>query len=341
MSNDLNYEVDVEEIHGSGAKVAARLCNFAEGGAGLLTSHLNWLRTKVAPILRSQPNSWVDLWGYASKKGGHADNQTLSEHRCRTVREEVSQYANKVNFNINKGLGEIEYGGKEDDNWGFYRRVEIYVFAAPPPPGFKPPPRRKPGSVKAPAGCWLITGVDGFGLPIKGIISGGTVFVTLLNDKGEVYVINGIGVGVGVAAKIAPIEWLKKSGKILPYLAEIGLKAGDLQNVSEEIKKLKLAGSSETSGAVFKRAVWRANLTIQDITASGYFTISNGEAQALLPGGEVGFIDFGDPKDSLASNFARGVPWGYYQSLGAGNLKVAVGVGATAYTITNIQKVEK
>ncbi|NJM53959.1 MAG: hypothetical protein HC846_11575 [Blastocatellia bacterium] len=336
--SELNYEVDVEEIPGSGARVAARLCNFAEGGAGLLMEHLKWLRTKVAPILHSQKNSWVILYGFASRKGGEDSNQLLSENRCRTVKEEVSQYADQINFKVSQGLGEIGYGNDKNDNWGYFRRAEIYVFAAPPPPGFKPPPRRKPGSVKAPAGCWLITGVDSFGIPIKVGISGGTVAVTLLNDKGEVYVINGVGMGVGVGPEMAPIEWLKKSNKILAYLGEIGLKAGDLQNISDEIKKLNLAGSSETSGAVFKRTVWRANLTIQEITASGYFTIVNGEIQALLPGGEVGFIDFGSPESPSTINIPRGVPWGYYQSLGVGNLKVAVGAGATIYKTTKVEK---
>jgi len=53
----------------------------------------------------------------------------------------VATYANQVNFNINKALGEYKSEGGKDDNWGYWRRVEIYVFAEPPKPGFKPSPR--------------------------------------------------------------------------------------------------------------------------------------------------------------------------------------------------------
>ena len=113
---DYDYDVDVEPIHGSGAKDAARLCNFIEGKANLLPAHICWLKANVAPVVRSQKNSWVDLWGFASKKGNEISNQILSENRCKSVKSEVATYANQVNFNINKALGEARSEGSEDDN---------------------------------------------------------------------------------------------------------------------------------------------------------------------------------------------------------------------------------
>ncbi len=56
---DYDYEADVETIHGSGARVAARLCNFVEAKAFFLPAHSNWLKANVVPIIRSQKNYWV------------------------------------------------------------------------------------------------------------------------------------------------------------------------------------------------------------------------------------------------------------------------------------------
>ncbi len=294
------------------------------------------------------------LWGFASRKGDPVSNQRLSEDRCLAVKAELNMYANQVNYNINKALGEASSGGGETDNWGFYRRVEIYVFAAKPPLGFKPvPPPPKPKrpsnpfkGMKAPLGCWLIVGVDAFGLPIKAGISAGTVDVTLLNDKGEVYVISGAGVGVGLGVDIAPTEWAKRSGKavtvIIEALKEIGLKAGDLQNVFEDLKKLNLTGPSQTSGAIFKRTVWKANLTIEDITRSGYFTIVSGETQIAISGGEVGFIFFGDPPITpIVDGYEytlKGSPWGFFTGMGVGTLKGGIGITQTVYKTTKVEK---
>lgn len=352
---DYDYEVDVEPIHGSGARVAARLCNFAEGNAGLLPAHINWLKANVAPIIRSQKNSWVDLWGFASKKGDQASNQILSENRCKSTKNEVATYASQVNFNINKALGEVSSEGGENDNWGFWRRVEIYVFAAAPPPGFKPIPvipKLKKANVVLP-GSWLIIGVDGFSASFMGV-SAGRVVLTLLNDKGEKYQITGVGTGGGVGADIPLGEWSKNFGKgvesVIKALVDLGFKTGDLQNISDTIKKLNATGSSGTAGIILKRMDWKANMTFEEITASGFFAIASGDFQKIDVGGEIGFIFFGSPLIGYAAGnpasmlqvvgeyTVSGKPWGVYTSGGVNTLKAGAGVTGMLYKTIDKRK---
>lgn len=144
--------MDVIPITGTEARVAARLCNFPTGRAELLYPHIGWLRANVAPILRSQKNSYVNLYGYASLKGHPDFNQKLSEDRVASVKTEVSGYANQVTFKkeIKKGEDESTLGPPEaGENWGYWRAVDIYVFTTPPAPGFKPaPPMPKNTSAK-------------------------------------------------------------------------------------------------------------------------------------------------------------------------------------------------
>jgi hypothetical protein len=283
------------------------------------------LRANVAPIVRSQRNYWVDIWGFASKKGNEVSNLLLSEQRCHAVRSEVAQYAQHVNFKINKPLGEEESEGGEHDNWGKWRRVEIYVFAGPPPPNFKPvpvKPRPKPGSIKAPAGCWCIIGVDAEGMPLKALVTGGFVKITLLNDKGEKYLISGTGGGTGFGPGISPENFGPFGKKLM-----------------DELKARKLIGPGETTGPVLKRLTWAANLTIQEIVHSGWFLISNAEAQGVVGGGEMGVIFFGSPISPPPAYVVSGEPWGFYTSTSLGTPKAAGSVSAIQYKITEWKKI--
>lgn len=134
MANDVEIITD----HPSNPKIAARLCNFVNNSTALLQSHNLWLEANVAPIIRSQQNSWVDLHGYASKLGNAKSNEILSANRCQSVRTKVSTFANRVNFNIGTAKGESESLGDDYDTdpvvAGYWRRVEILVFAVQPPP---------------------------------------------------------------------------------------------------------------------------------------------------------------------------------------------------------------
>jgi hypothetical protein len=129
---------DIQRITGTDAKIAARLCNFVTGKDFLLAKHLVFLETEVAPVLRSMHGPWVDIHGYASRKGDANFNMALSKRRINSVRLHLSRHTNSANFKIYEGYGETQSGPNENDNDGYWRAVEVYVFAEKPQP--KPAP---------------------------------------------------------------------------------------------------------------------------------------------------------------------------------------------------------
>lgn len=132
--------LDVQPITGTNAKVAARLCNFKTGFADLLVSHKTWLDANVLPAVQSIQGPWIDLIGYASRIGNTQANKALSQRRCDTVRSYVATYGSNLNFPTDVGLGPT--GPDANDNDGYYRAVEVYVY------GFKPPPQ--PNVIRVP-----------------------------------------------------------------------------------------------------------------------------------------------------------------------------------------------
>lgn len=338
----------------SGRLVGARLCFFKTGSAELLSGHKDWITSHFIPKMRQHPNAWVDFIGYASRLGSADANQSLSQRRIAAVEKFIKDnYPEiRVNMRIPDGAADAEsFKVDAANDEGYWRAVLLRWYGVPlkietpvyPPEEILVPKVRK---YFAPKGCWCIVGVDTFGIPIKAGVSGGTAAVTLLNDKGEKYVMKGIGAGGGLGIDVAPVEWAEKSGKIIKVLVntlkEVGLKAGDLQNVSDKVKSLNLTGPSETNGGVFKRVSWEANLTIDEIKNAGFFTIGSGEGQFVIGGAELGFIFFGvPPVDPLSSTFrlaVMGEPWGYYASVGLGTLKGALGISATVYKTTSVEK---
>ena len=124
---------DVQRITGTNAKVAARLCNFPTGTVILLPAHIKYLDQEVAPVIRQMQGAWVDMYGYASKLGKDEKNKLLSDQRINAVKQRISGYAKQVNFQIQEGLGETKSGSNEADNSGYWRAVEVYVYAFKPP----------------------------------------------------------------------------------------------------------------------------------------------------------------------------------------------------------------
>lgn len=123
---------DIQRITGTSAKIAARLCNFPTGQSHLLLAHIDFLDKEVATVIRSMQGPWVDLFGYASRVGDAGFNMSLSEQRVNTVKRHISEYANQVNFQIQKGIGETESGPEERNNSDYWRAVEVYVYAHKP-----------------------------------------------------------------------------------------------------------------------------------------------------------------------------------------------------------------
>lgn len=106
----------------------------------LLPAHIKYLDQEVAPVIRQMQGPWVDLHGYASRLGDHTKNMVLSDKRINTVKQRISGYAKQVNFQIQKPYGETESGDSVDPNDGYWRAVEVYVYAHKPPPPKPVPP---------------------------------------------------------------------------------------------------------------------------------------------------------------------------------------------------------
>jgi hypothetical protein len=139
LRQEMAMALDVQRITGTYAKVAARLCNFPTATAHLLRAHQEFLDDEVRPIVRAMPGHWIDMFGYASRIGDVSFNLKLSDQRINAVKARIEEYTNKVNFQIHKALGETESGPRERDNSGYYRAVEIYVYANKPAPTPVPP----------------------------------------------------------------------------------------------------------------------------------------------------------------------------------------------------------
>jgi hypothetical protein len=124
---------DVQEITGTKAAVAARLCNFVTGRATLLPAHLNWLDTKVRPLVAGNLSAWVDMIGHASRQwkhtGGvssHGLNRALSAERCAAVKRQVSNYNAAARFNVVLAQGDSQSLMPNPDD-GYDRAVEVFV----------------------------------------------------------------------------------------------------------------------------------------------------------------------------------------------------------------------
>jgi hypothetical protein len=123
---------------GAVPKTAARLCNFETGQHHLREAHKAYLRDEVVKVLATLQGPWIDLHGFASRLGDPTFNQQLSERRVHAVRDFIAAEAGKIGkkpqFQISVGYGEAKSGENENDNSGYYRAVEVFVFATRPPP---------------------------------------------------------------------------------------------------------------------------------------------------------------------------------------------------------------
>jgi hypothetical protein len=335
-------------IHGywtEGRLSGARLCHFGNKSAVLLEGHKKWIRDHLIPKLKNYPNAWIDLHGHTSRLGSESSNITLGAQRIAAVEQFIKSNYPGININWRNNQGESDaksFNYEEKNNDGFWRAVIIRWFGIPIEIPTPPYPEEKPfRGIEAAKGCWNIISVDTFGVPIKAGVGGGSANVTILNDKGEKWLIKGAGISIGADVSIDGPKIFQhlKGAKEMFYemLKGIVLKAGDLQNINDTLKKVnderKITGPSETGGAIFKGTTLEANLTHQQIVGQRVFFISSGELHGVAMGGEVGLIRFGtslNPFDTI---------WGYYLSLGLGTLKAAVGVSGTFYKTYRVEKV--
>ena len=173
---------DVQPITGTTAKAAARLCNFNTDDATLMPAHLLYLDTVVAPVIVGMQGPWVDLFGYASRVGNKNLNLALSQRRLDNVKAHIARFIPNINFQMQRGFGEDESGPNEHDNNGYWRAVEVHVYAHRPPPPTEVPPVEPAGAntfeirVVAGASAAKILQIDGYVFQIVDLTRQQTAF---------------------------------------------------------------------------------------------------------------------------------------------------------------------
>jgi hypothetical protein len=131
---------DVEDVDSSSNPKRVRFCNFMTGQANRVEAHENWVKDKLAPLLKANPGAWVDLIGYASKLGyatGNSaeKNTTLSEKRCAEIQRMIVRHHPTARINVVEGRGASESAGGRDNDDGYWRAVKVLVYNAPKDPG--------------------------------------------------------------------------------------------------------------------------------------------------------------------------------------------------------------
>ena len=203
---------DVQRVTGTTAKSAARLCNFVTSDANLLTLHIKYLDTEVAPVIKGMVGPWVDLFGYASRKGNPAFNAVLSNQRLKAVKDRIATYAQNVNFQQQVGYGDSASGPDASDNSGYYRAVDVLVYAT------KPPPRVVPVAPKpAEATKFEIRVVGGGSASIVGQADNFFFQITDLTRKKTCFFFyTGVGIGISIP-KIPGPGSVTKAGPVSKF----------------------------------------------------------------------------------------------------------------------------
>jgi hypothetical protein len=198
-------------LDGTRASVAGRLIDFPTGKATLSVTQQECLRDEFIPKIAERPNFWVDLRGYASKKGQTKKNKELSDERKTAVKNfleaELQKQGKTLNgkVNIDDAYGEnaVEYIAPESNNDSYWRAVEIVVFGSRPaivsPPKIKVPPA--PPLLKRSTG-WTVSGGAGGGVSILVVSATGGSFFFTNQATGEKW--RGIYVGGGVGLSVLP-----------------------------------------------------------------------------------------------------------------------------------------
>jgi hypothetical protein len=186
---------------GTPAAAAARLINFTTAKADLLPGHKKWLDEKVIPAIRARPNAWIDLYGYASKRGNRQFNLGLSKNRAKAPKNYLAGTMLLLGKSIDQmvkidhGFGEDhpDYFAKETDNAAYWRAAEVIVF------GTKPKIVRPPAPVKPTATNFEIRVVGGGSASI--IAQTDDYFfqiVDILRQKTMFFLYTGLGIGISI-----------------------------------------------------------------------------------------------------------------------------------------------
>jgi hypothetical protein len=327
----------------------ARLCHFRIGSADPLREHTQWINQYLIRKLLLHDNHWIDILGTSSASGNAQKNEALAGRRARAVRKAIAEGVSGPLVHIKQVRPETQaeaaadapVAGSED---AYYRGVKIfwYGLGSLPDMPYTPPPPEDQGSVKikkrkAPAGCWCITDIKSAAAPGPVKVTKGDL--TLLNDKGEEWVVSGVGLGAEASTDaVSPstvLDWAMKVVKQIQGHTDL------LEKVGVEVKKDAAPG--DTAGGVFRGFTWKSDLTVAEVVAGKHFTVVTGGLNFIVAGASAGLILFDiAPLGPIGAGYdlATGVPWGFFVGAALSTMQLGAGVGGTCYRITGYAKRE-
>ncbi len=208
-------------IHNTRVLKAARLVNFPTNTATLQQAHRNWIINELIPAIHQSPNPWIDLYGYASKKGSQQHNLMLSRSRTEAVKKCIGDNLGPLNksideiININVGFGENDplnlNRESEVDDSSYWRSVEVFMFGSKP--RVLQPPHNHPPTPSISANNFEIRVVGG-GSAAVAIQADDYIFqiVDLVRRKTAFYFYTGVGLGISIPKIPGPWGSYTKTG---------------------------------------------------------------------------------------------------------------------------------
>lgn len=331
------------------------LHSFKPFSSDLDAEHCQWL-TDLAELMAKTPGAYIDFYGACSGSGDMSVNEKTANDRMNKAFSFLKSKYPAARYNL-------WWVVKPQD----YEKNEIYTAIGPsasaraiylevvgaqlsvltklpqlrPMVWFERETAPKFRHYVAPPGAWLIMAVDNFGTPvIKFGLGPSAVVLKLLNDKGELFYIKGIGVSAGIGLEVEGDSLFKASAKFsdkaVGWAKDVFLKSGDVPNISKTIRDLDIVGPNQTTGGIFVGGKFSSGVTFSEIIQNGFFALANIDGQSIVAGAEVGIVLFGAIGNST---FGAEVA-GFYTSLGLGTFKLGGEAGASFYTITESGKLK-
>ena len=135
MANDIEPASQANK-----ATLSARLCNFPRAHGELTVQAHKTFLDKAIVSIQNSPNPWVDLFGYASHLGNAGFNKQLSIKRCESVVKYIRDRVPRVTFPQEFGFGDSKSTGDANNDDGYWRAVDVFVYAFGKPPVRPNPP---------------------------------------------------------------------------------------------------------------------------------------------------------------------------------------------------------
>ena len=304
---------DVQKITGKINDVqplaAARLCNFRTGDATPLEAHLKWINGELKSALAGSPNPWVDIYAYASQRGGAAgyDNQALSEHRRGAIHNAIVTAIPRTGLiKQDAAFGASRSTGGGNDNSGYWRAVEVYAYGGlpgkrePDPVKPPPPPKPKPNPAQIPTPDWWVTSLSVGGISIVATVGGGfadgTIGFENIAIGGEV-ITDHITIG---GPSIGESAGLDKLDKVAKFLKGSAIASKALNWVANSLAAGRESWPSWAAGPVWAMP-GHSNLTGADFRGSCFSVFVDAAAG---PGSAGFYLIFMGKQESLVAFLA-------------------------------------